>query len=188
MSEPYHRLHDLPELFHSEETDRPFSRCQDCGNDLDACEEGHLIQKVISGGETILEIALCVPCHEILMQSYSQESRERIWNYYLDHGNIGERLRKFFPIPVGNPEPWINHCITCNATRSYSHEYVIAAQVINGQLLYGETPLMICLGCMEKIVELLSEQSRETYDRWLDRVAPGSPESVSPKPRPRIFV
>jgi hypothetical protein len=188
MSEPYHRLHDLPGIFHSEETDNPFSHCQDCGHPLATCEEGHLIQKVFSGGETILEIAICSSCHETLMHSYSLESRERIWNFYLDHGNLGERLRKFFPIPVGNPEPWINHCITCQTPRTSTREYVIACQVIADQLVYGETPLMICLGCMDKIVELLSEQSRETYDRWLDRVAPGTPESVSPKPRPRIFV
>ena len=188
MNEPHHRLHDLPEIFHSEETNRPFDHCQDCGDAFEHCEDGHLIQKVISNGETILEIAICSPCHQTLLESYSQESRERIWNFYLDHGDIGQRLKKFFPIPVGNPDPWINHCITCGASRASVREYAIASQVIADQLVYGETPLMICLGCTERIVEMMSEQSRDTYDRWLDRVAPGPPESAQPTPRPRVFI
>ena len=188
MSAPHHRLDTLPPIFHSVETGRPFARCSDCGTDLAACEDGHLIQKVICGDETILEIAICFHCHESLMQSYSAESRERIWNFYLDHGKLGERLAKYFPLPTGNPEPWFNHCLTCNASRASAREYVVAAQVVDGLLVYGETPLMICIGCMEKITELLSEESRETYDRWMDRVAPTDPASIDFKPRPRIFV
>lgn len=188
MTEPVHRLHELPESFHSEETGGPFLFCYDCRQPLAACEEGHLIQKVVSKDETIMELAICVPCHERLQQSYSVESRERIWNFYLDHGDIGGRLRKLWPLPAGNPDLWTNRCLTCRSTRVSLDEYAIAGHVLDGLLVYGETPMMICISCLERIVELLSEESRDTYDRWLDRVLPQVPETVDDKPRVRAFL
>lgn len=188
MTDPVHRLHTLPESFFSEETDRPFVFCSDCRQPLAACEEGHLIQKVVSKGETIMELALCIACHDKLQQTYSQESRERIWNYYLDHGDIGGRLRKFQSMPAGNPDLWTNHCLTCGSTRSSQDEYVIAGQVLDGLLVYGETPMMVCGSCMEKITGMLSEETRDSYDKWMERVVPSAPESIDDQPRRRVFL
>lgn len=188
MTEPAHRLHTLPKSFHSEETDRPFVVCSDCHEPLAACEDGYVIQKVVRRGETIMELALCVACHDQLQASYSQESRDRIWNYYLDHGDIGGRLKKFFPLPVGDPDLWTNTCLTCGSARTSLDEYVIAGHVLDGLLVYGETPLMVCTTCLERIVELLSEQSRDTYDKWFDRVVPQAPEVIDDKPRTRVFL
>jgi hypothetical protein len=188
MSEPVHRLHTLPPRFYSDETDAPFERCFDCGNRTDNCEDGYLIQKAYANGETIMEMAICSDCHGKLQQSYSKESRDRIWNFYLDHGDFPGRLKKFFHLPVGDPDLWVNSCMTCGATRESLPEYVVAAHVFEGDLVYGETPLMICFNCMNKIVEMLSEESRETYDRWMDRVLPPAPETAGDRPRVRVFM
>ena len=67
-------------------------------------------------------------------------------------------------------------------------EFVVAAHVFEGDLVYGETPLMICFNCMNAIVGLLSEESRDTYDRWMDRVLPAAPETSAPQFRVRIFM
>ena len=188
MSEPVHRLHTLPEQFYSDETGTPFSNCYDCGKPADACEDGYLIQKAYANGETIMEMAICCDCHQKLQTSYSKESKDKIWNFYLDHGDFPGRLKKFFPLPVGNPDLWINHCMTCGATRRSVPEYIVAAHVFEGDLVYGETPLMICFNCMNKIVKLLSEESRDVYDRWMDRVLPQAPETSDDKPRVRVFL
>jgi hypothetical protein len=188
MSEPVHRLHTLPEQFYSDETGAPFDRCFDCGNPTAACEDGYLIQKAYAKGETIMEMAICCDCHEKLQTSYSKESKEKIWNFYLDHGDFSRRLRKFYPLPVGNPDLWLDACMTCGSTRASVPECVVAAHVFEGDLVYGETPLMICFDCMNTIVGLLSEESRDTYDRWMDRVLPAAPETSDPKTRVRIFM
>jgi hypothetical protein len=65
---------------------------------------------------------------------------------------------------------------------------MVAAHVFEGDLVCGETSLMICLNCMNTIVGLLYEESRDTYDRWMDRVLPAAPESSDSKPRVRIFM
>jgi len=40
---------------------------------------------------------------------------------------------------------------------------------------------------MDHIVGLLSEHSRDAYDRWMDRVLPQAPERSDAKPRVRVF-
>ena len=188
MSEPIHRLHTLPEQFYSDETGKPFDHCFDCGKSTTACEDGYIIQKAYAHGETIMEMAICAECHSQLQQSYSKESMERIWNFYLDHGDLSQRLKKFSVLPVGNPDLWLSRCMTCNATRASMDEMIVAAQVFEGDLVYGETPLMICGNCMNQIVELLSEESRDVYDRWMDRVLPPPPGITNDKPRVRVFM
>lgn len=188
MSKPIPRLHTLPARFHSVETGAPFTHCHDCKQSLEACEDGFVVQKAYARGEVILELALCNDCNDKLQNSYSTESRDRIWNFYLDHADLPGRLRKFSAIPVGDEGPWIDHCMTCSTARASLDEYVVAAQVFEGDLVYGETPMMICSGCMDKIVEMLSEESRESYDRWMDRVSPAAPELEGDRPRVRIFM
>ena len=160
MSEPCHRLHTLPARFYSDESGAPFQTCCDCHESLETCEDGYVVQKAYANDETIMELAICSDCHTNLQSSYSKESRDRIWNFYLDHSDLAGRLKKFYPLPVGNPEFWINTCLTCGSVRDSVPEYIVAAQVFEGDLVYGELPLMICLKCMENIVELLSEDPR----------------------------
>ena len=180
-----HRLHQLPQSFHSDETAAPFTHCCDCRGDLSASEDGYFIQKAYAGEETTMEIAICFDCHEKLQASYSAESREAIWNFYLDHGDLAGRLKKFAPLPVGNPGFWINSCVTCGTLRRNTAEHIVAAQCIDGNLVYGDTPMMVCMTCVDQIVERLSEESREIYDRWIDHVYPPGPGLANDKPRTR---
>ncbi len=183
-----HRLRATPPLFHSEETDLPFSRCNDCGGALETSEDGHIIQKVIRRGETIMEIAVCTDCQEKLQTSYSAESSETIWNFYLDHGDLPNRLAKFAALPATGPDQWLHSCVTCGSRRDQAEEYVIAAQCIDDRIIYGELPLMMCGKCLEQIVESLSAETRETYDRWIDHCFPPDPSLSVDPPRHRLFI
>jgi hypothetical protein len=151
-------------------------------------DEGYFIQKAFAAGETIMEVAICSGCHSRLQQSYSTESRTRIWDFYLDHADLPGRLKKFHALPVGQPDFWLNRCVTCPALRSRTEEYVIAAQCYGEFLVYGETPMMMCLGCMEKIIGLFSAESLDVYDKWMERVVPPAPGLRSEKPRVRILI
>lgn len=183
-----HRLHTIPKSLHSCETELPFDGCYDCSMPLDESESGYVIQKVISKDETIMEIAICQHCHEKLQSSYSKESREKIWDFFLDNSEIDQRAQKYKPIPVGLIDPWINHCVTCGTARASASEYAIAAHCYKGNLVYGETPMMICLKCMDAIVGLLSDESRKTYDDWVDRCLPMAPEITVNNKKVRVLV
>lgn len=183
-----HRLDDIPASLHSAETDEPFRECADCGGRLRDSEDGYAIQKAYAKGETIMEIAICADCHEALQEEYSAETKERLWNFFLDHAGFSNRLERFENTPVGTIDPWTDQCLTCDATRETSEEFAVAAWCIGDQLIYGEAPFMICITCMDRLVELLSEASRDSYDRWLDRCLPMAPEADAGPPRVRIVV
>jgi len=188
MKEDLHRFHQLPPLFHSDEKDGPFVRCGDCGGDLLEMENGYFIQKAFAARETIMEVAVCSDCHSRLQRSYSTESRTRIWDFYLDRADLPGRLKKFQALPVGQPDFWLNRCVTCPALRPHTAEYILAGQCIGDYLIYGETPMMMCLRCMEEIIGLFSAESLEIYDRWMERVAPPVPGYSSERPRVRILI
>ncbi len=187
MESSLHRLADTLEPFHSEESGLPFSRCHDCGHALADDENGHYIQKVVSGGETIMEMAICGGCHDRLQQSYSKDSRGRIWNFYLDHADLPGRLKRFHALPPV-PDLWLNNCLTCKALRGNLREYVIAAHCVGEYLILGEAPMMICSDCMEKIMDEMSAESLDIHDRWMDRVLPPSTALAEGEPRRRVFL
>ncbi|MBC8125901.1 MAG: hypothetical protein H8M99_01980 [Gloeobacteraceae cyanobacterium ES-bin-144] len=173
-------------VFYSEETGLPFSRCNDCGGTLTDQEDGYFIQKVLNAGETILEMAICNGCHDRLQQSYSKKSREQIWNFYLDHADLPERRKKFHALPP-MPDFWMNNCLTCKTLRGRSQEYGIAARCVGEYLILDETPMMVCSDCMGKMIEVMSEESLETYDCWMERVIPPAADFSINKPRRRVF-
>ncbi|MGJ8634439.1 MAG: hypothetical protein ACSHX7_11025 [Luteolibacter sp.] len=179
-----HRYGPIPEILHSEETGEPFVSSNDCGEHLLLKENGYLIQKVISKGETIMEMAICEPCHKKLHEEYSAETKERMWNFYLDNGSIHKRLERFEDTPAESIDPWVDQCLTCSATKTSCEEYAIAVHCLGGELIFGETPFMVCQKCMDQISSLLSEESLGTYDRWLEKclpMAPSQPPEGSPK-------
>jgi hypothetical protein len=187
MTNSSHRLTHIPKTFHSEESGLPFSQCYDCGFSLADCEGGYLIQKVLNGKETVMEIAVCNDCHDRLQQTYSKESREQIWNFYLDHADLPGRLKKFHALPP-MPDFWINNCLTCKILKNRLQEYAIAARCLGDCLILGEAPMMICFDCMQKVMELMSENSLKTYDQWMDRVLPPTSGHAKHKPRKRVFI
>lgn len=183
-----HRFGPIPDSLKSAETGDQFATCYDCKESLTDNEDGFIIQKVFSKGETIMEIAVCSTCHKNLHEEYSDETKERIWNFYLDNGALHERLEKFSPIPIGDIRPWTNHCLACKATQDSLDDYAIAVHCIDDLLIYGESPLMICINCMDRIVEMLSEKSLGTYDRWLERCLPMAPAQPDDSPKTRVLM
>lgn len=183
-----HRFGPIPDSLKSAETDEHFSNCYDCKNPLQDNEDGFVLQKVFSKGEVIMEIAVCEPCHKKLHEEYSDETKERIWNFYLDHGDLPGRLDQFRGKPIGSIDPWVDHCLTCNGTLASAEEYAIAAHCIEDMLIYGESPFMICMTCMDKITEMLSEKSLGTYDRWLEHCLPMAPAQPDDSPKKRVLI
>ncbi len=183
-----YRTGPLEDSLHSLETGNPFEKCFDCQSRLEDCTDGYTIQKAFSKGETIIEIAVCHSCQEKLQSEYSTKSREDLWNFFLDRSDIPGRLEKFSPIPVGQIRPWINRCLTCEALLANTDEYTVAVQCLGDQIIYGESPFMVCGECIDSLFELLSEQTKGIYNEWLDRCLPMAPAQPEDAPRRKIMI
>lgn len=159
----------VPGEFHSFETGEPFSHCIDCGKPL--LEDGtrYIIQKAIRGTEVIMEFAYCLECHDRLAEAYSKETWNRIWDFFLDRVNIGERREKLLDEGWTTLDPWLASCVTCGAAKSDTREYLIVGECDGRDLLFYNLPYMICENCQMKINDCLSQKSRGIWDEWVER-------------------
>jgi hypothetical protein len=156
----------IPEVLHSFYEDRPFRTCTRCGESLIHFEEGFRISKNFRLGETILEYAMCMPCLTRMIDEMSEESKQRHAEYQAKHyrGVSG-----------------FDECALCEETRVgvRDGEYGLIG-VCQGEHMSDSA--MICVHCMETMAELMSEQSRRTWERFREENFPGVPCDLEPFP------
>jgi len=156
----------IPEDLHSVYEERAFKTCTRCGEGLEDFEDGYRISKVYRAGEVIFEYALCVPCLKNMMEESSEESRERLMKFQEEN----------FRYVSGFDE-----CALCDTSRDDPKvkEFGLVGMCQGTGLLDSN---MICGGCMEKMSELVSKQTRSSWDRFVEENFPGVPSDFEPMP------
>ena len=154
---------DIPREFHSEYEERPFQSCTRCGEMLEEIAEGYQLFKLYRGGEAVYEYALCHPCHAGVVKQFSDESKERLAEFH-EHRvtlNLGR---------------W--KCAVCGNARGEDgeEEFSLTAACQARRLIHE---LMVCGGCRREMQSLLSRETREVWDRFVDENFPGVPEGTT---------
>ncbi|MCH8831043.1 MAG: hypothetical protein IID45_15835 [Planctomycetes bacterium] len=161
---------EIPRLLYSQETDRPFERCIDCGADLLAHADENLAQdarfyqihKVIVRNEAVFEFAMCMPCQESLRGELSEETSKAIIAF------CRERLSPHTLIGRETLDDCIARCAVCRRDRSECHRYSLSGLCLSVSLLLRPGPIMLCDGCEIQIAELVSKKTRDTWDRFVE--------------------
>lgn len=159
----------IPEEFHSFETGKPFERCIDCGKHLLDDGTGYVVQKVIRGPEVMFELAQCLECHRQLFESYSSETRNRVYDFFLDRVNFDQRRRRLLKEAWTSLGPWIESCLFCGAARSETREYWLVGECDGRDMMFYRCPYIICETCILEKNKLLSAKSRDISNDWLGR-------------------
>jgi len=153
---------DIPPEFHSEYEGRPFQSCTRCGEMLAEIAEGYQIFKLYRRGEPIYEYALCHPCHAGVVREFSAESRNRLEEFH----------RARVSLNLGR---W--RCAVCGNTREEdpAMEFSVTGACQGRRLVHD---VMICGVCRHEMQALLSQHTREVWDRFVDENLPGVPAGV----------
>jgi len=159
----------IPRLLFSEYEDRPFKICTRCGESLAHFEEGYRISKVFKADEAIFEYALCVPCLQKMAEESSAESRDAMFEFQFS------RLREV---------EGYDECAYCERPEAPSvvgspQEYGVAAICMGEQMAEVNR---ICSPCMDEMSELVSEETRSGWDRFIQENFPGVPADFEPLP------
>jgi hypothetical protein len=156
MSDP---SNDIPPEFHSEYEGRPFQTCTRCGEMLAEIADGYQVFKLFRRGEPIYEYAVCHPCHSGIVREFSDESRRRLEEFHRDRISL-------------NLGRWT--CAVCGDARDEdaAREFSITGACQGHRLVHD---LMICGGCRHEMDSLLSHQTREVWDRFVEENLPGVP-------------
>ena len=144
-----------------------------CEKDLLGGHEPYLLEKAFRYYQeydihnTIFEYAMCMPCAQKMHASMSKESRQKIQAYF-EKINLVERSRLMWEEKGNDLNAWISNCIVKESPRPHLEEYQICAQCIGGKLVFDALPYMLSMAASEEITELLSAQTLEEYNRFVD--------------------
>lgn len=171
--EPVNR-EPIPNVLHSFYEDRPFVSCTRCGESLADFEDGYRISKNFKKGEVLIEYALCMPCLVGMLDEASDESKQRLAEFQEEH----------YRDVTGFEE-----CALCEQTRDgVRNEEFGLVGVCQGDDMVDSA--MICIDCMEAMAEIMSEETRRTWDKFREENFPGVPsdfEPFPPRPTPAVL-
>lgn len=156
----------IPEELWSFYEERPFKTCTRCGEGLVDFPEGYRVSKVIRGEEVIFEYALCVSCLRRMLDEASEESKQRLMEFQTS------RFRHV---------SGLDECALCDHQRETMQvkEYGLVGICIGEGLAESN---LICGDCMEAMSACISEQTRRSWDRFVEENFPGVPADFEPVP------
>ncbi len=170
-------LEDIPEDFHSDLDKKSFCDCTFCGKDLLQGEVSYMIEKSFKVNpnnekrNTVFEYAICMDCNMRKMEAMSEESVQNIQDYMKENFVLEEwedqsQKRK---------DPFAE-CLVTGTPVEELDEYNIVGQFIGDKMVSGQFPILISPSIGEDIQELLSQQTKDEFDDFMDTITNVPPE------------
>ncbi|MCH8904957.1 MAG: hypothetical protein IIA45_13705 [Bacteroidetes bacterium] len=156
----------IPKIFQSFVDEKPFDTCITCEKYL--LDEGteYIIEKSITEHDVIFDYAICIDCAARMRETMSVQSLETVDRYFMQHLDFSQRLLYTDDDP--NVDDWLESCILKGTARDDIHDYQIYAHCNGPNLKASERPYMISGIAIEEISELISAQTRDEIDDFID--------------------
>lgn len=184
----------VPQPFWSEYSGKPFFRCIDCEVPLIEAS-AYVVQKRIVGGEAVFEMALCEGCRGKMAFDCSEETKARINSFMGEHfrnravegvpddeGPQVIEVRRIEDEAQGQEllRRCMDYCLICDRERSECHRYSLAGLCRDDEIVaqispVSRTPLMICDKCESGMGDLISKQTRDSWDKFVSEHFDGPP-------------
>ncbi|KAA5544083.1 hypothetical protein [Adhaeribacter rhizoryzae] len=164
----------LPEQFYSYATGKPFDTCVTCNTYLLGPGTQYMVEKAIirypntNVTDVAFEYAMCLPCSEKMRQSLSKESLARIESYFMAHVDLAARQELLNRAGEAEPQEWFKTCLVKNTPIEEETEYQLIAHCNGTNLVVGLAPYMISGKAADELSELLSAQTKEVLDDFID--------------------
>ena len=186
----------VPRLFWSEYSGEPFLKCIACKVPLMESNM-HVVKKKIVAEEAVLEMALCNRCQQQQVEEMSEETRQNLTAFMSEQ--FQKLTAKHLEDKAGDGPQVIevaevtdeqegqdllkrctDNCIVCGVHRDDCHRYSLAGVCQAEQLVVqvtplGQTPMMVCEKCEEQMNELISQETRDSWDRFVEEHLDGPP-------------
>lgn len=187
----------LPRLFWSAYHEAPFSQCIACDGPLSESPV-FVIQKRFVGGEAVFEMAVCEQCRQTLTDSYSVETRQRLHEKLSAcfQNNPIVQIEPGQQLPEGEEllRRCMDFCLMCAKERQSCHRYSLAGLFRKEQIVVqcsrlGQSPVMVCDECEHSLESLISKQTRDSWERFMEEHFDGPPgiDLDAPFQQPAMF-
>jgi hypothetical protein len=164
----------LPKEFYSYATGQPFDTCVTCNAYLLLPGTQYMIEKAIirypdtQVTDVAFEYAMCLPCSEKMRQRMSKESLARIESYFMEHVDLASRQALLTRTGEPDPQEYISTCLLKNTSIAEETEYQLIAHCDGTNIVVGLAPYMISGRAADELSELLSAQTKEVLDDFID--------------------
>jgi len=167
---------EIPKLFYSTVTEKPFSNCISCDNYLLQPQSPYVIEKAIKQNleynttDVIFEYAMCMECYQNINESISLESKTKMEQYFSENVDLNDRRKSLLKNEELSIKDWTSNCIIKGTHISELTEYQIACQCDGEYLLFTNMPFIIGNLALDEMMQLLSNQTigeiRGFYDKF----------------------
>lgn len=151
----------------------PFETCLMCNEPL-AEEVLYTVTKVyknysqLNSKQLLFEHAICMSCVEKSRAELSRESLQALEEYQV--GKMAERMQ------VGDGEIDLNCCLFSRKAIAEEGEFGFYGVFQGRRPMLGSSPFAVGQTAMEEMQALLSQESRDTLDGFIDEFFSGPPE------------
>lgn len=175
---------EVPSEFYSFESGKPFSHCIDCGCELLESEREYVVEKAVrnysgyTAQDVIFDYAICMSCAFDMHQKMSEESKSAIFNYMNE--KMQNKQTNIEDINLKN----------CAFTKMSAHdctEYQIVAHCKGKHLKDGIMPFMVSGLILDELSDLISDETRDEMNRFVNEHFPTSPYLKEPDPSIFLF-
>ena len=180
---------NIPAIFYSYDSKELFEHCIECDRYLLDGPTEYFIEKAFrqyqgfSATDVIFEYAICSECAISLHNQMSEESRNRINDFMMEH----LRHNSFAMDSEKSPEEMLRHCIITGKPIEEAREYQIMAHCFLNRLLAPMMPYMICDEALDQLAELLSNPTLDIMDDFRGRHF-GPPGEFEINPTRRVIL
>ena len=158
----------IPPIFHQLH-DGPFQRCMICDGELIEADRRYVVERIFRDSEPILEYALCLDCHGQLAEEISEESMQRLQQYFEENLDLERLLRRSLELAGADEiDPWLDECLLTGQAASECRERQVFAHCQGDQLLLGAPNFLSPMMLSGSAVEAISDQLSETTRGWMD--------------------
>ena len=185
----------VPSFFYSFDINAQFVQCTMCNEDLQQFSK-YFIEKVfkqnrvLNKSEIVYEYAICESCASSMTSEISNESKMAITQLYEDYSeNFLRKLDYLHRTEKYTIDSWIERCSLTGKEVRLCNEYAVNAIIEDGRLVYEHTPIVISDDFVLKIQEVLSKETKDTFNNFRDKITDGSPsvEDLIFSPTPGIY-
>ena len=164
----------IPEVFLSSDTKGPIDRCIDCDHDLLKGDRYYVIEKVfkrypaIDKVEVLFEYGICHQCYDQMKHKMSAESMQNLSAYMMENTDF-DGLHKRINEHPNEPEAWLDRCMIKGNPKEEMNEYQMGAFFKGDRLMTNFLPPFMVGGqAMEEMNELLSKETKDEMDDFMD--------------------
>lgn len=155
----------LPESLYSTETDEPFAECLVCDRSLLDGSTEYLIEKgyrqygAFDVQETVFGYAVCMDCHAMMRDSFSELSMRRCRAYLFEHVDLANRTKELLASAKPDPADWTRQCIVHDTPKEALEEYQLMAHCQGEEMLLTHLPLLLGGPAIDELTQRLSNET-----------------------------